>query len=238
MKNTPLTCMIIDDEPASHYVLISYIEKNPNLTLVQQCYNALEAMDYIRSHAVDLLFLDIDMPEMSGIEFLETLPNVPTTILTTAHSQYALKSYEYGVIDYLLKPISFPRFIKAVERFLALHTLPTLIHEPQYIQLKIGRKQIELPQDAIDYIQSYGNYVKVFTSEKVYLVPTTTQEMVSNLSSQKFLRIHKSYVVNLSKITTYTEQEVTITCQSLPIGITYKRELYHRLEQEKEHKTN
>jgi len=232
MKTTPYTCMIIDDEPASHYVLISYIEKNPNLTLVKQCYNALEAMDYIRSHAVDLLFLDIEMPEMSGIEFLETIPHVPKTILTTAYSQYALKSYEYGVIDYLLKPISFPRFVKAIERFLSLYTLPTAIHESQYIQLKIGKQQIELPQDDINYIQSYGNYVKVFTSEKVYVVPTTTQEIVSNLSSHKFMRIHKSYVVNLAKITTYTEQEVSITSQLLPIGITYKRELYQRLEKE------
>lgn len=230
MKNTPYTCLIIDDEPASHYVLSSYIEKNANLLVVKQCYNALEAMDYIRLNAVDLIFLDIDMPEMSGIEFLETIPQIPKTILTTAHSQYALKSYEYGVIDYLLKPISFPRFIKAVERFLSLYNAPDSLTEPLYIQLKIGKEQIELQQNDIDYIQSYGNYVKVFTPEKVYLVPTTTQEIVSHLSTQKFLRIHKSYVINLAKITTYTEHEVSIKNQVLPIGITYKRELYNRLD--------
>lgn len=230
MENTLYKCMIIDDEPASHYVLTSYIERSTNLTLVKQCYNALEAMDYIRQNCVDILFLDIDMPEMSGIEFLETVPNAPKTILTTAHSQYALKSYEYGVIDYLLKPISFPRFIKSIERFLSFHVQQEIVKEPQYIKLRIGKEQLELQQDTIDYLQSYGNYVKVFTPEKVYLVPTTTQEIVSNLSTQKFLRIHKSYVVNLSKITSYTEQDVLITSQLLPIGITYKRELYQRLE--------
>lgn len=230
MENTKYNCMIIDDEPASHYVLNSYIEKNENLTLVKQCYNAIEAMDYLRSHTVDLIFLDIDMPEMSGLEFLENMAQVPKTILTTAHSQYALKSYDYGVIDYLLKPISLLRFNVGVARFLSFYSPEEISFQPAYIQLKIGKEQIEIQQNSINYIQSYGNYVKVFTSEKVYVVPTTTQEIVTLLSSQKFLRIHKSYVVNITKITSYTEQEVTISNQQLPIGITYKRELFHFLD--------
>lgn len=230
MEQPRYKCIIIDDEPASHYVLRSYIEKNTNLTLVKQCYNALEAIDYLRFSTVDLIFLDIDMPQMSGLEFLETIPQAPKTILTTAHSQYALKSYEYGVVDYLLKPISFARFIKAVERFLSFHLSRETQQLPSSIQLKIGKDYIEIQQDTIDYIQSYGNYVKVFTPEKVHLVTTTTQEIVSLLSTQKFLRIHKSYVVNLTKITAYTEQEVSIQGVQLPIGITYKRELYNYLD--------
>lgn len=230
MEQTRYNCMIIDDEPASHYVLQSYIEKNAHLHLVKQCYNAVEAMDYIRLYPVDLIFLDIDMPQMSGIEFLETLPQAPKTILTTAHSHYALKSYDYGVVDYLLKPISFPRFIKAMERFLSFYLSRETAPLPLAIQLKIGKEQIEIQQDTINYIQSYGNYVKVFTREKVHIVTTTTQEIVSLLAAQKFLRIHKSYVVNLTKITAYTEQEVSIEGVQIPIGITYKRELYNRLD--------
>lgn len=231
MEQSRYKCMIIDDEPASHYVLQNYIEKNAHLHLVKQCYNAVEAIDYIRLHPVDLIFLDIDMPQMSGIEFLETLPQAPKTILTTAHSHYALKSYDYGVVDYLLKPISFPRFIKAVERFLSFYISRESVQPPLAIQLKIGKDQIEIQQDTIDYIQSYGNYVKVFTSDKVHIVTTTTQEIVSLLAAQKFLRIHKSYVVNLTKITAYTEQEVSIKDVQIPIGITYKRALYNRLDQ-------
>lgn len=228
MEITQYKCVIIDDEPAAHYVLMSYIEKNANLILAAQCYNAFDALDYIRNNPVDLLFLDIDMPEMSGIEFLKSLPSPPQTILTTAHSQYALESYEYGVIDYLLKPISISRFIKSIERFLTFYKKEE-IDEPQNITIKVEGRNTELKMYDINYIQSYGNYVKVFTRHKIYLASTTTQEILSNLSARKFMRIHKSYIANLSKITNYTENEVLINNVKLPIGITYKRELLEYL---------
>lgn len=229
MDMTTYKCVIIDDEPAAHYVLVSYIEKNANLTLVYQCYNALDALDYIRKNPVDLLLLDIDMPEMSGMELLGSLPNPPRTILTTAHSQYAVESYEYGVIDYLLKPISLSRFIKSVERFLS-HSQQDGTEDPRSVTIRVDGSNIELGMDEIDHVQSYGNYVKVFTRSKVYLVPTTTQEILSALAPKKFMRIHKSYIVNLDKITGNTENEVTIGNKRLPIGITFKRELLERLE--------
>lgn len=227
MDTTTYKCVIIDDEPAAHYVLVSYIEKNANLTLVAQCYNALEALDYIRNNPVDLLLLDIDMPEMSGMEFLKSLSNPPRTILTTAHSQYALESYEYGVIDYLLKPISLSRFIKAIERFLALYQKEQVeqLDEPKHITIRVDGKSVEVIQGEINYIQSYGNYVKVYTSDKVYLVPSTTQEMLSILSETRFMRVHKSYIVNLSKITGYSDKEVFMIGKKIPIGITFKRRL-------------
>lgn len=227
MDTTTYKCVIIDDEPAAHYVLVSYIEKNANLTLVAQCYNALEALDYIRNNPVDLLLLDIDMPEMSGMEFLKSLSNPPRTILTTAHSQYALESYEYGVIDYLLKPISLSRFIKAIERFLALYQKEQVeqLDEPKHITIRVDGKSVEVIQGEINYIQSYGNYVKVYTSDKVYLVPSTTQEMLSILSETRFMRVHKSYIVNLSKITGYSDREVFMIGKKIPIGITFKRRL-------------
>lgn len=224
MEPIPYKCVIIDDEPAAHYVLVSYIEKNANLTLVAQCYNALEALDYIRHNPVDLLLLDIDMPEMSGMELLKSLTNPPRTILTTAHSQYALESYEYGVIDYLLKPISLSRFIKAIERFLSFYQKDH-IDEPQNISIRADGRNIDLQQEQIEYIQSYGNYVKIFTATRVYLVPSTTQEMLSVLSTHMFMRIHKSYIVNLKKIVEYSENDVLVAMNRLPVGITFKRRL-------------
>jgi len=221
-------CIIIDDEPAAHYVLTSHIEKNDNLILVAQCYNALDALNYLRNHPVDLMFLDIDMPEISGIEFLKSLSNPPKTILTTAHSQYAVESYDYDVIDYLLKPISLLRFIKSVDRFLSFYQAVE-VEEPQHIIFKIEGRNIELRQDQIDYIQSYGNYVKLYSQAKVYLIPSTTQEMLSKLSAKNFMRIHKSYIVNLNQVTDYSETYVFIIQERLPIGITYKRELLERL---------
>ena len=207
---------------------MSYIEKNTSLTLVAQCYNAIEALHYLRTNSVDLLFLDINMPEISGIEFLKTLTNKPKTILTTAYSQYALESYEYGVIDYLLKPISLSRFIKSIERFFSLYKKETP-EEPENIDIKVDGYNITLKQNEIDYIQSHGNYVKVFTRTKVFLVSTTTQEIISNLSTKQFMRIHKSYIVNITKITKHTDGHVFINTIKLPIGITYKRELLQRL---------
>ena len=114
-------CIIVDDEPAAHYVLVNYIRQNPSLELVFQCYNGIEAMNYLRENQADLMFLDIDMPEITGLELLKIIPSPPKTILTTAYSEFALESYDYGVIDYLLKPIYFPRFLKSIERFLALY---------------------------------------------------------------------------------------------------------------------
>lgn len=229
MDITQYKCIIIDDEPVAHYVLVSHIEKNANLTLVAQFYNAVDAMNYLRNNPVDLLFLDIDMPEVSGIDLLKSLSNVPSTILTTAHSQYALESYDYGVIDYLLKPISLPRFIKAIDRFLPLHQKNESF-EPQEITIKVDGNNITLDTNNIDYIQSYGNYVKVFTSQKIYVVSTTTQEILAGLPSTTFMRIHKSYIVNMNKIGTHTENEVTINDNKLPLGITFKREFLERME--------
>lgn len=229
MDITQYRCIIIDDEPAAHYVLVSHIEKNANLTLVAQFYNAVDALNYLRNNPVDLLFLDIDMPEITGIELLKSLSNAPKTILTTAHSEYALESYDYGVIDYLLKPISLPRFIKATDRFLALYQKDELF-EPKELTVKVDGRSTTLRTDQIDYIQSYGNYVKIFTPYRVYLVPTTTQEILAELSSRRFIRIHKSYIINTERIRENTENEVTINNEKLPIGITFKREFLEKME--------
>ncbi len=224
------SCIIIDDEPAAHSVLKSYINKETNLQLVKQCYNIPELTEYLKDNEADLLFLDIQMPEITGLDFLEKHPNPPKTVLTTAYSEYALESYDYDVIDYLLKPISYNHFQRAVQRFLSIYQ-PNKSFTPQQIKLKVDKETIEISEDEITYIQSLGNYVKVFVGAKFYLASTTTQEILSNLSPKLFVRIHKSYVVNLHKISDYSEKEVFVGDEILPIGITFKRELFARIEE-------
>jgi DNA-binding LytR/AlgR family response regulator len=231
MKETK-KCIIVDDEPAAHYVLANYIKQNPQLELVFQGYNGIEAMDYLRENKVDLMFLDINMPEISGMELLKIIPTHPKTILTTAYSEFALESYDYGVIDYLLKPIYFPRFLKAVDRFFS--TENTINKEDQVIvnsvNVKIDGYFVDIELDQLLYAQSFGNYVKIHTLKRTYLASITTTELEKCLPERNFMRIHKSYIVALDKIEENEKDFVIIKKEKLPIGITYRRELTDRLK--------
>lgn len=229
---TPKKCIIVDDEPAAHYVLVNYIKQNSNLELVKQCYNGIEAMNYLRENKVDLMFLDIDMPEITGLELLKIIPLPPKTILTTAYSEFALESYDYGVIDYLLKPIYFPRFLKAIDRFFSLFPSENSSNSEEInsINVKVDGHLLEIELNKLLYAQSFGNYVKLFTTTKTYLASITTNEIEKCLPNASFLRIHKSYIVALDKIQASEKDFVSINNFKLPIGITYKRELFERLK--------
>lgn len=223
-------CIIVDDEPAAHYVLINYIRQNHDLELVFQCYNGIEAMNYLRENQVDLMFLDIDMPEITGLELLKIIPSPPKTILTTAYSEFALESYDYGVIDYLLKPIYFPRFLKSIERFLALYEEKKPTTTNLFVSIKTDGIIMDLDVRTILFAQSYGNYVKIFTTGKTYLASMTTNELEQNLPHESFLRVHKSYIISLEKIEECDRDTVTIHKEKIPVGITYRRELAERLK--------
>jgi DNA-binding LytR/AlgR family response regulator len=228
----PKKCIIVDDEPAAHYVLANYIKQNPQLELVFQGYNGIEAMDYLRENKVDLMFLDINMPEISGMELLKILPTHPKTILTTAYSEFALESYDYGVIDYLLKPIYFPRFLKAIERFFSTESIKIESEEVvvNSISVKVDGYFIDIELDQLLYAQSFGNYVKLHTIKRTYLASITTTELEKLLPEKNFMRIHKSYIVAIDKIEDADKDFVLIKKEKLPIGITYKRELTDRLK--------
>lgn len=223
-------CIIVDDEPAAHYVLVNYISQNPQLELVQQCYNSIEALNYLRSNAVDLMFLDIDMPEITGLELLQTLNDPPKTILTTAYSEFALESYEYGIIDYLLKPIYFPRFLKSLERFFSYYTPEKTILSNPVVSLKIDGIMLDMNVNDILFAQSYGNYVKIFTQRKTYLASMTTNELENSLPSEHFMRMHKSYIVAIDKINGSERDAIIINGVRVPVGITYRRVLTERLK--------
>ena len=238
------TCLIVDDETAAHYVLTNYVERVGRLELVGQCYNAIEAINFLHQHQVDLLFLDINMPEMTGFEFLKTLIHPPKVIITTAYSEFALESYEYWTIDYLLKPIGFPRFLKSIDRFLATQTVPDANPElyqtnalqdatgktDTFFSVKVDGDIIRIEQDDFQYAQSLGNYVKIITNKQTYLASITTTELEHILPSHRFMRIHKSYIVALSKITDHGNGFVMLGNMELPVGITYRRELAERMK--------
>jgi len=224
-------CIIVDDEPAAHYVLANYIRQNPQLELVFQGYNGIEAMDYLRENKVDLMFLDINMPEITGMELLKILPTHPKTILTTAYSEFALESYDYGVIDYLLKPIYFPRFLKAIDRFFSTeNTIKVEEDIINSVSVKVDGYFIDIELNQLLFAHSFGNYVKLHTTKKTYLASITTSELEKCLPEKNFMRIHKSYIVALDKIDATEKDFVIIKDEKLPIGITYRRELTDRLK--------
>jgi DNA-binding LytR/AlgR family response regulator len=227
-----IACIIVDDEPAAHYVLANYIQQNPKLELVYQAYNGIEALAYLEKHTPGLMFLDIDMPEITGIDMLKKLAKPPRTILTTAYSEFALESYEYGVIDYLLKPIYYPRFVKSVNRYMELAAPVAEDKEteiPEVIHVKVDSDTYPIEVKGILYAQSYGNYVKIFTQRRNYLATITTNDLERMLPSQLFMRAHKSYIIALDKVDEVHKDNVVIKKTPIPIGITYRRELAEKL---------
>lgn len=216
-------------------MLRHYIKDLKQLQLKESFYNPVEAMDYMYANSVDLVFLDINMPGMSGLQMLKALRNPPLVILTTAYKEYALESYEYRVVDYLVKPFDLARFMAAIENVFSRFPQPSttsenqvsnLISQEAFIVLKVDGNVIKVSYDEITHIQSWGNYVKVFTTIGYYLSPTTTTETEQKLDKKLFMRIHKSYIIALKRISKISGGQVELdTGLILPIGNTYRREL-------------
>jgi len=229
-------CIIVDDEAAAHYVLINYIGCVSRLELVGQCYNVMGAINFLHEHTVDLVFMDISMPELTGFDFLRALASPPPVIFTTAYSEYALQSYEYGIVDYLLKPVEFARFLKAVDRFFSIQSVKKNIvaDSSPAMETAIGLKvdgEIEtINLDDIIYTQSLGNYVKVYTVQRTYICSITTSELEKRLPAQMFMRIHKSHIISLQKMDKFLNETLLIAGKELPVGITYRRNLTDKLK--------
>ena len=232
-EEVTIKCIIVDDEPAAHYVLANYIKQNTKLELFFEGYNGVEALKFLEDNKVDLMFLDIDMPEITGLDMLKKLAKPPRTILTTAYSEFALESYDYGVIDYLLKPIFYPRFLKAINRYFELAgPAEPVTEEPEpstAIKVKVDSETVTIDVNTILYAQSYGNYVKIFTQRRNFLATITTNDLEKCLPSQLFMRAHKSYIIALDKVDEVTKDHVIVKRNQIPIGITYRRELADKL---------
>ena len=231
-----LQCLLVDDEPRAHVVLKSHIDKIKELEVIHSTTSSVEAFSYLQSHAVDLLFLDIEMPELSGLELLDALQNPPKVIITSAHSEFALDSYNFDVVDYLLKPIPFSRFLKAVQKVIqqtkgSEETVAEEADAPAkdhfFIKEDGVNKRIDF--DKILYVNSYGNYLKIFTTEDKYMIAETMKHIEDTLPAHQFQRIHKSYLVSLSKIEKVQGRVVYISQQEIPVGNAYRQSLMEKL---------
>ncbi|MEZ4888784.1 MAG: LytTR family DNA-binding domain-containing protein [Chitinophagales bacterium] len=230
-----MQCLIVDDEYLALQLLESYISKIPSLQLIDKCSNALQALEVLRNQTIDLLFLDIQMPDLTGLELLKTLPHPPMVIFTTAYSDYAIEGYELNVLDYLLKPIAFERFVKAVNKAKTLFTLQNkdisiqnnsiTSNEPikNYMMVKADYKNLKVRFEDILYIEGLKEYVSIYTSTgKRIITHSTMKNMESNLPPHQFMRIHKSYIISLPKVEAIVGNMIEINKQEIPIGRSYR----------------
>ncbi|MCH4551058.1 LytR/AlgR family response regulator transcription factor [Aestuariibaculum lutulentum] len=223
-------CLIVDDEPLARDVLRRYFAKLPVLDLVGECNNAIDAFMFLQSNEIDILFLDIRMPELLGTELVRSIKNTPKIIFTTAYKEYALDGFELDAVDYLLKPIKFDRFLKAVNKALPDYENVLNPNEPQELErksgidsiyLRIDRKQVRVVLDDILYIESDKDYIKIFTSDKMHLCRQTISAIEAMIDKNEFVRIHRSFIVPVNKIKSYTHELVEIDKKELPIGKFY-----------------
>ncbi len=234
-----IKCLVTDDEPLAMDVLENYIRQLDSLELVGRCNNALDALTFLQKNKVDLLFLDIQMPKLTGIDFLKTLRHPPKVIFTTAYRDYALEGFELNVLDYLLKPISFERFIVAVNKYHSytpVNNLPQVITPPTvlsteepFIYLKADKKMVKVFLKDILYIESLKDYVKVKTAEKDIVTYQKISYLEEKLPDEKFIRIHRSYIIAVDKIKSFNTSFIDIGNEEIPIGRLYKTEVMKAL---------
>lgn len=230
MANTDLKCIIIDDDPISREVLKTCVDQTNFLKLRGSYSNAMEGKIALDKKDIDLIFLDVEMPEMSGLEFLETFKNVPQVIMVTSEKKYAFEAFKHDVTDYISKPIDYPRFLKAAER--AMYYEENLVQgngEEDFVFLKVDGSMIKVRNSTIEYVEAMGDYVKVVTSEKNYVVHSTMKAFVAKLPEDDFLRIHKSYILNVNKVEEVVESYAIGEYFNLPISRSNKKQLMQRI---------
>ncbi len=214
--------LVVEDEPASRDILIKYVSDSPGLHLAGVCENAMQAIDFLNQHQVDLLLLDIQMPGLSGIEFFKSLNNPPAVIFTTAYSEYAVEGFELNAVDYLLKPFPFERFLKAISK-LRTKLNENTEAEPAFIMVKSDKVLHKVHFNEIMYVEACGDYLKLVRDEKNLLVHDTMINFHARLTAQDFVRIHKSYVLNLNFLQQVEGNQVVLKDGvKLPIGKSYK----------------
>ena len=227
-----LNCVIVEDEPLARNLMIEYVKKVPSLTLIEACSNPLAVIDVLRSNQVDLLFLDVQMPELTGISLLKVLQKRPLVILTTAYSEYALEGYELDVADYLLKPITFERFLKAIDKVtqrLEAKSAPVvtekIVHEigQPFVFVKDGTKLVKVLLEDILYVEGLKDYVTIHTRDRKIVSLQRLKALEDQLPSDQFIRIHNSFIIALRAIDVIHKGDVQIRDAMLPIGETYKK---------------
>ena len=229
-----LRCLVVDDEPLAHEIIVAYAKDIPFIEITAHCYRATEALDFLSKQEVDLIFLDIRMPKLNGLDFLRALQHKPQVIITSAYEEYALASFDLAVCDYLLKPFKLERFLMAVNRALTFQQLKKQSGAPVepannaqqqngQISIKADKKHILLQLDEIQYLESLGNYVKVWKENSFLLTPRTLSSFEEELPAHLFVRIHKSFIVNKKEVDYFEGNTIILKSQQqVPIGKNYK----------------
>lgn len=231
------TCLIVDDEQLARKLLQEFVSKVPALELKGMCKNPLEAMEIMNTQAIDILLLDIQMPELTGVEFLKTLKNRPATIFTTAYSEYAIEGYQLDVIDYLVKPFSLDRFIMAINKAMEFIDLrrkakaagSAVNNETEHLLLHADHKIYKVKLNDILYIEGLKEYVSYYTREKRIIVLQSLKSIEESLPSDRFIRVHRSYIVPIDRIKTLDGNQVQIGEKLIPIGRSYKEDVLKRV---------
>lgn len=238
MSAKKIICLAVDDEPPALGIIRKYIETVPGLELAATCKNAVEAWQVLQNKTIDLIFLDIQMPQLLGTDFIRTLKNPPKIIFTTAYRKYAVEGFDLDAVDYLLKPISFDRFLKAINKVMNTNLFvqhASLQIEKEnlndlFIHFRADRKTFKIPLDDILFIESLKNYIKVVTKTKPIITKQPIYSMEENLP-KNFMRIHRSFIVSMNKIESYTNEVIQIGKYKLPISRSYRHEVEKILQQ-------
>ncbi|CAN5414349.1 LytTR family DNA-binding domain-containing protein [soil metagenome] len=229
-----IRCLLVDDEPIALDILTRYVRQVEGLELVGRCRSAVEAFTVLQNKPVDLLFVDIQMPQLSGLDLLRTLPNAPKAVITSAYREYALEGYELDVLDYLIKPIPFERFMKAVGKLVTHRPVatfqPQVLTEEPFIFVKEDRRLIRLLLRDIISLESLRDYVRFRTSTQEITTRQTISYYEELLPDEQFIRIHRSFIVAMTQIQALTETQLEVPGQTLPIGRNYKQQVFDRLQ--------
>lgn len=227
-----IRCLVIDDEPLARQLLSDFIKKVPELHLEGSYSSALKALEKLHKDPVNVLFLDIQMPDITGIEFLKTLEHKPLVVFTTAYAEHALQGYELDVADYLLKPFDFNRFLKSINKItqrLKAESVPkSSVEKSEFIFVKDGTKQVKIPLNSIHYIKGSREYVTLVTDDKK-IMSLQTMKSMEEMLPEEFIRIHNSFIVSLQAVTAIFKNKLQVKGEIFPIGITYKKKVFEAL---------
>jgi DNA-binding LytR/AlgR family response regulator len=234
-----IRCLLVDDEPPAIHILRSHISAVPAMEIVATCHNAVSAFSALQNYPVDLMFLDIRMPKLSGIDFLKSLRQPPAVIFTTAYREYALDGYDLDAVDYLLKPIPFDRFLRAVQKVYrfgppepSVSPLPENYHaeHERFLYFRVDRKMVKVLLRDIRYVESLKDYVRIVTGNKQLIVKQSISALEELLPEEDFIRIHRSFMVAVDQIEAFTPAHISIAGKELPLGRLYKHTVFQALK--------
>ncbi|MBT8316932.1 MAG: response regulator transcription factor [Lutibacter sp.] len=235
--NKICNCIIVDDEPMAREILESHLQKVDAVHVVASCKNAVEAFNQINLNKIDLIFLDINMPEISGLSFAKSINKNIKVIFTTAYREYAIDGFNLQVVDYLLKPISFERLLQAVNKYLGENNVVEVSNTPEitpekndFIFVRADRKMVKIDFSEINYVESLSDYVKINLIDKVIVTRETISNIEAKLPKNIFMRVHRSYIIAITKIDSFTNEFIEVGSKAIPISRSYKKDVLLRLE--------